>query len=92
MEQILIDSDGNILESIDNISESRLIEMPTYTHCLAIPNINPVNQADNNATGERLYILILPELCEPALLIRHSAFNAVPVADELRDYRLRQKR
>ena len=40
MEQILIDSDGNILEPIDNISESRLMEMPTHTHCLAVVKLD----------------------------------------------------
>ncbi len=40
MDQILIDKDGNILESIENISETELITMPAYTHCLAVVKLN----------------------------------------------------
>ncbi len=40
MEYISIDQDGNLLESIDNISESELMNLPTYTHCLAIVKLN----------------------------------------------------
>ncbi len=39
-EHILIDKDGNVLKSIDNISESELITLPTYTHCLAVVKLN----------------------------------------------------
>lgn len=31
MEQILIDKDGNVLETIENISETEIITMPAYT-------------------------------------------------------------
>lgn len=40
MARILIDKDGNILESIDDISESELMAMPNYTHCLAVVKLN----------------------------------------------------